>query len=223
MGFEQMTWQRGNRSLIFRGKGSRSHFGALNLLYVLTEFTFESVSRRFGGVCGQIFAPVSSFPLTPSFWFLRLHRGGDGGGPRQAAGVLRDPVHPVSHGPLSRLPEPRGRRFGPSGDDATQRRAGGSKAVGARGDHSAGHPKHRLREVRIATITHETPAFELLFFFLGSMKIRSFSFKFCFKYLNCSLDIKIWDKLTTISTFYKHQVFFFFYLRKQMTCISRPR
>lgn len=84
---------------------------------------------------------------------LRLQRRGDGGRPWQAAGVLRDLVRLISH---SALPWPGERRrlqqhrcrFGPSGRGAAQRRAGSSQAVGPRSYHSAGHPQHRLREVR---------------------------------------------------------------------------
>lgn len=95
-----------------------------------------------------------------SFLPLRLRCGGDGGGPRQAAGVLRDLVHLVSHGSLARLCASRRqqrccRQSGPSGDDAPERWAGSGTAGRARGDHSAGYPKHRLREVRIVTIVQE--------------------------------------------------------------------
>uniref|UniRef100_A0A671NMH9 Ankyrin repeat domain-containing protein n=1 Tax=Sinocyclocheilus anshuiensis TaxID=1608454 RepID=A0A671NMH9_9TELE len=43
MGFEQMTWQRGNRSFIFRGQGMcDGYFPALNDLYFSPPVTFKS-------------------------------------------------------------------------------------------------------------------------------------------------------------------------------------
>lgn len=96
-----------------------------------------------------------SVPRSP----LRLQRRGDGGRPWQAACLLRDLVRLVSGGAPTRPGERRRlqqqrRRFGPSGGDAAQRRAGRSQAVGPRGHHPAGHPQHRLREVRRKPDTH---------------------------------------------------------------------
>lgn len=118
-----------------------------------------------------------------SVLLLRLRCGGDGGGPRQAAGVLRDPVPLVSHGSLARLcasrRQQRGcRQSGPSGDDAPQRRAGSGTAGRACGDHSAGYPKHRLREVRSVTIMQEIGMQHLLLLLSKNVILLFFFFLF---------------------------------------------
>lgn len=161
MGFEQMTWQRGNRSFIFRGQGQglnstvdpqymhdrsarlHSYWEILPILlyYMIIRYIF-----------------FLFFLLRPSTWVStffpdRLSCRGDGGRPRQAAGVLRDSARVVSHCPLTRPGESlrlqqHRHKSGCSGRDAAQWRAGSSQTDRTCGHHAAGHTQHRLWEVR---------------------------------------------------------------------------
>lgn len=130
-------------------------------LYHLFWFFHTSVFFLLMFLSSSLFS--CSITLTSFFSFrlfhtlLRLQRRSDGGWPRQAAGVLRDPLRLISHSAFAwpgereweqrRLQQQR-RQFGSPGGDAAQRRAGSGQAVCPCGHHSAGHPQHRLREVR---------------------------------------------------------------------------
>lgn len=172
MGFEQMTWQRGNRSFIFRGQGvCHGLFPALillpNCLYFSLPVTFKS---DLGLICAFVLDATSrsAFFQTSHHWhgnnlsltspqsligFLpfalslhlsfRLQRHGNGSGSWQTAGVLRDAAMPLF---LSRLTLSRN-RFQPSGGAAAQRRTGGGPSICSCGGHTAWHQEHLLWEV----------------------------------------------------------------------------
>lgn len=108
-------------------------------------------------LCSNSLSFVSLLPAGISLILLlssfRFQCRGDGGWPRQAAGVLRDLVCLVSCGTLTWKGERRRLLrhccwVGSSGGDKAQRWAGSSQAVCPSSDHSAGHSQHHLWEVR---------------------------------------------------------------------------
>lgn len=106
-----------------------------------------------------------SLPFSPCL-SLRLQRRGDGGRPRQAAGVPWDLVRVIPHSALAGQGEgwclqQHHSWVGPSGSNAAHWRAGSGPAVCPSGDHAAGHPQHRVREVRKNTAMYWTKIYRM--------------------------------------------------------------